>query len=34
VYAMPPYAIDAEAGEWLVRGALAALDATFDEVPA
>ena len=34
VYAMPPYAIDAEAGEWLVRGALAALDATLDEVPA
>jgi adenosylmethionine-8-amino-7-oxononanoate aminotransferase len=26
LYAMPPYAIDAEAGEWLVRGALAALE--------
>ncbi len=31
VYAMPPYAIDAEGGAWLVRGALAALDATLRE---
>jgi adenosylmethionine-8-amino-7-oxononanoate aminotransferase len=30
VYAMPPYAIDVDAGEWLVRGALAALDAALD----
>jgi adenosylmethionine-8-amino-7-oxononanoate aminotransferase len=29
VYAMPPYAIDGEAGEWLVRGAVAALDAVL-----
>jgi adenosylmethionine-8-amino-7-oxononanoate aminotransferase len=26
VYAMPPYAIDAESGAWLAKGALAALD--------
>jgi adenosylmethionine-8-amino-7-oxononanoate aminotransferase len=29
VYAMPPYAMDVEAGEWLVRGAVTALDAVL-----
>ena len=31
IYAMPPYAIDADAAAWLVEGALAALDQTLAE---
>jgi len=31
IYAMPPYAIDADAATWLAEGALAALDATLAE---
>jgi adenosylmethionine-8-amino-7-oxononanoate aminotransferase len=31
IYAMPPYVLDAEAVQWLARGALAALEATLAE---
>ncbi|MBV8618112.1 MAG: adenosylmethionine--8-amino-7-oxononanoate transaminase [Curvibacter sp.] len=34
LYCMPPYVITEEEGDWLARGALAALQATLDEVPA
>jgi adenosylmethionine-8-amino-7-oxononanoate aminotransferase len=31
LYAMPPYVIDEEEGDWLAQGALAALQATLAE---